>query len=272
MRGTQGRTVVKHDLDALGAVVAAIHPALQRGRHEACRDVGVCSVAETGAVGPDGVLEHRRADVVPVDDRQVGRGVELTGGGVRRLQYLGVLVVDHRLGGVYLALQQGQHVEALLYQVVVATGIHAGPTGTGQELELVAPTPVADNLPGQVGRAVDARIGPRDLKRARTLEYLRHVDDVHATLTRHQRLGHPGHGEVHRSGGQLLLRSDVHTALVDGHIQAVTLVDPIIQGGVVAGELGLGDPLQLQRHLVHRVAVTGTGRCLTVATGRGEQG
>ena len=48
------------------------------------------------------------------------------------------------------------------------------------------------------------------------------------------------------AGGEHVLRDDVGTALLDGDVEALVLVEPLLDGGVVAGELRLCHPLQLQ--------------------------
>ena len=62
-----------------------------------------------------------------------------------------------------------------------------------------------------------------------------------------ERLGHPGDREVHRAVGQLLLRDDVDAALDDLDVQALVGVETLVLRREVAGELRLGEPLQLER-------------------------
>ena len=50
--------------------------------------------------------------------------------------------------------------------------------------------------------------------------------------------------------GQHRLRDDVDAALEDLHVEAVLLVEALVLGGEVARELGLGEPLQLQLHVL----------------------
>ena len=262
MRRAQRRAVVEHNVYAIVEVVAAVDPPLKRGGHETSGDVLVARIGKSTATGPNSVLEHGRADVIPVDDRQVGRLVEGAGRRVHRLENLRVLVVDHRLGGVDLAAQQGQHVEALAHQIEVGTGIKARLAGSGQQLELVAPAPVTDNLSCEVGWIVDARVGPGHLEGAGALEDLGHVDDVGSLFTRDEGLRDPRDSKVHRAGSQLLLGHDVHTALENRHVKAVVPVDAVVHGRVVARKLGLGNPLKLQAHRVDRIAVAGSHRNL----------
>ncbi len=71
-----------------------------------------------------------------------------------------------------------------------------------------------------------------------------------------QRLGHPGEGEVDVAVGEVLLRNDVDAGLDDLDVEAVTLEDARVAGRDVAGELRLDRPLQAQRDLVDRCAIT----------------
>ena len=72
--------------------------------------------------------------------------------------------------------------------------------------------------------------------------------------------GHPGDGEVGLPVGEDLLRHDVDGALEDLDVEAVVVVEPLVDGGEVATELRLGDPLQLQRHVVGALALAGVLR------------
>ena len=80
-------------------------------------------------------------------------------------------------------------------------------------------------------------------------------DDVGTLLPAGERLGHPGDREVDVAVGELGLRHDLDAALDDGDVEAHVLVEALVEGGVVAGELRLGEPLQLQAHLVGGLAV-----------------
>ena len=103
-------------------------------------------------------------------------------------------------------------------------------------------------LPAKSSDRRDAGVGERHLQRARALEDLGDVDDVGALLASLQRLGHPGDGEVGLAVGEHLLRHDVDAALDDLDVEAAVLVEALVDRREVAAELGLGDPLQLQRH------------------------
>ena len=176
---------------------------------------------------------------------EVGRLVELAGRRVRRLQHLRVLVVRHGLGGVDLAVEQRLHVELLLDERDVG-GRDPRLRHAGEQLELVAEAPVADLLAAQVGGRRDPLVRERHLVGARTLEDLRDVGDARALLARGERLGHPGDRVVGLALREHRLRDDVHAALEDLHVEPALLVEALVDGGEVAGELALGHPLQLQ--------------------------
>ena len=252
MRPAQSGRVVEHDVHALLGIVAAVDPAHQRRLHELDRGLVVRGVVvKAVGVGPQRILEHGRAHVVPVDDVQVLGLVELAGVGVDRLEHLGVLVVDHRLGGVDLAADQGQHVEVLLHQLHVAVRVEPVLAQPGQKLELVAEAPVAHRAALQVGDRGDARVGEGHLQGGAALEHLGDVGDVDALFSWHQAPRHPRHREVGRAGVQHRGRHDLHASLEDLHVQPVVLVDAGGHGRVVARELRLGEPLQLQRDVDH---------------------
>ena len=77
--------------------------------------------------------------------------------------------------------------------------------------------------------------------------------------------GHPGDGEVGLPVRQHLLRHDVDAALQDLDVQAVLVVEPLVDRRQVAGELRLDEPLQLQRHIVDGLALGG----VTAGSSRG---
>ena len=80
-----------------------------------------------------------------------------------------------------------------------------------------------------------------------------------ASFTLGECLGHPRDGEVDRTGRERLLRRDVHATLDDLDVQAGLLVEALIDRGEIAGELRLGDPLQLQLDLLHLTGRGGLG-------------
>jgi hypothetical protein len=56
------------------------------------------------------------------------------------------------------------------------------------------------------------------------------------------------------SARQVMGRRHVRPAGVDRHVEAGVLVVALVLGDVIAGELRLGDPFELDRHLVGRVS------------------
>jgi hypothetical protein len=96
-------------------------------------------------VGPEAVLEHCRADLVPVDDVEVGGLVQLARGRVDRLEHERVFVVDHRLRGHHVTLQEAVHREGLLH-VRDRRGAEARLGEARVELIFIAVSPVADRL------------------------------------------------------------------------------------------------------------------------------
>jgi hypothetical protein len=161
-------------------------------------------------------------------------------------------------------LQQGLHVELLLGESDVLARVDPG-LHAGEELELVAEAPVADLLALEVGRGGDVLVLERDLQRPRALEDLADVGDAGALLARLQRLGHPGDRVVGAPLRQLGLGHDVGAALEDLDVEPGVLVEALLQRGEVAGELGLGEPLQLQLDLGQLLGAAGGG-------GRGARG
>ena len=173
------------EITALLGVVPAHHPTLDRSGHEARGDVGIRRVVgETAGIGPDGILEHADSDLLVGDHAEVLGCVQLPGVGILRFEDLGVLVVRHRLGGVDLAFEQADHVELLLDERDVVRRVETGLGQGGEDLVLVAESPVADVAPFEVLRTRDARVDERDLQGARALEDLGDVDDVRAGLSR----------------------------------------------------------------------------------------
>ena len=56
--------------------------------------------------------------------------------------------------------------------------------------------------------------------------------------------------DVGAAAGDHLLRRDVRAARLDRHVEAFRLVEALVLGDVIAGELRLRDPFELQRDLV----------------------
>ena len=196
-------------------------------------------------------MQHGRAHVVPVDDRQVFGLEQLAGVGIDGLEHLGVLVVDHRLGGVDVAVDERGHVEVLLHESDIALGVETNADEAGEELELVAESPVPHQFALEVGRAGDAGVSERHLQGAAALEHLGDVGDVQALLAGHQSARHPRDGEVGCSGIQDRGRHDVDSAVDDGHLEAHVLIEPEITGCKETGELRLRNPLELERYVLN---------------------
>ena len=124
-----------------------------------------------------------------------------------------------------------------------------GPPGAGRRAARTRCRSPSCRRCGRRGpRARDLGVGEGHLQRAAALEDLPDVGDVGALLDRDQRLGHPGDREVRPAGVQDGLRDDVDAALEDRDVQPGVLVEALVDRREVAGELRLGEPLQLQRH------------------------
>ena len=82
------------------------------------------------------------------------------------------------------------------------------------------------------------------------LERLGDVDHRRALLARRQRRRHPVDDDVGAAARQHLLGRDVRAAGLDRHVEPFVLVEALVLGDVIAGELRLRDPFELQRHLV----------------------
>ena len=103
-------------------------------------------------------------------------------------------------------------------------------------------------LPSKSATDVDAVAGARDLQRARLLEHLRDVGQLDAGgLERAEHLRNPGDREVDVARDERVLRDDVAARRDDVDVvEALVLEVALVEGHVVAGELGLRQPLQLQ--------------------------
>ncbi len=237
--GAERRPGGEHDVGAGLDVVAAVHPTLDRRRDEPRRQVHVGGiVGQAAGVGPDRVLEHADADVLVGDDVEVLRRVELAGIGVHGLEHLGVLVVGHRLGGVDAAVEQTDHVEVLGDERDVGCRDRGPPAPRAAKISYSLPKPqLPIVLPAKSAGRGDAGIGERHLQRARALEDLGDVGDVGARLTAGECLRHPCDREVGVAVGELRLRHDLDATFEDLEVDALLLVEALVEGGVVAGEL-----------------------------------
>ena len=128
-------------------------------------------------------------------------------------------------------------------------------------------------LPRRSAGAADRLVLEGHLQRAGPLEDLADVGDLRALLAGGERLRHPGDRVVGLALGEHGLRHDVDAALEDLDVEALVAEEALVDGGEVAGELGLGDPLQLQLHL-GRPAAGGVAAAVVVgaAAGGGQQG
>ena len=214
-------------------------------------------IGETTRIRPDRVLQHADADLLVADDAEVLRLVQLARVGVDRLEDLGVLVVRHRLGSIDRPVEQRDHVELLADEVHVGGRIETCLADRREQLVLVAEAPVADVLSGEVRRRRDSCIGEAHLQGSGALVDLGDVGDVGTGFAAGERLGHPREREVDVAVRELRLRHDLDAALDDADVEAHVVVEALVLGGVVAGELGLGEPLQLQADRLWRLAVAG---------------
>ena len=82
------------------------------------------------------------------------------------------------------------------------------------------------------------------------LERLRDVHQRHALLARRQRRGHPVEDDIGPAAADHLARIDVGSARLDIDVEPEILVEALVLGDVVAGELRLGHPFELQGELV----------------------
>ena len=263
MSRPQGRSIGEDHVDTIVEIVQTVDPTPERRGEESDCYVLVARLGNPFCIDPHRILKHCRADVVEVDDVQILRLVQLTGIGVDRLQHLGVLVVDHRLGGVDIAVEQSIHGEVLTNQLDILDAELGN--GRGQ-FELVAEPPVPDLLPGPVLGRFDPGVGQRNLESARPFEHLGDVDDVGAALKGDQGLGHPSQTELGATGGEHLLGNYVDPALEYLDIETLIGVEAVVEGDVVPGELGLGEPLQLQGHLIYLIAILGNCSPVAVVT------
>src|SRR6267143_1182722 len=148
-------------------------------------DVLVARLREPGLPHEDVVLEHPCADLVEVDDVELGRRVKLAGFWVLLFEHLRVLVVDHGLRRIDLAVQKKRHVERLGHDGDVARLGRIDPdlAHRGVELGLVPEAPRPDLLALPVFGLGDVLVLERDLERARALEDLGDIHEVRSRFT-----------------------------------------------------------------------------------------
>ena len=92
------------------------------------------------------------------------------------------------------------------------------------------------------------------------------VHDVGARLAAGKCFGYPCEGKVDVAVGQLRLRHDLDAALDNGDIETLIGIETLVDRCVVAGELRLREPLQLQTHRFGRRAFC--RRCRFFGSGR----
>src|SRR3954447_13301921 len=245
------RAVREHDVRALLNVVAAVRPTLERRGEEVRRRLLVRLARDPVTAREDAVLEHSGADVLQLDDVQVVERVELAGLRVLRLEHLRELVVRHRRRSIDLAIQERVHVERLVEDLdaLILRRVHAVLRQRGEELELVAAAPDADRLVAHLRDRVDAGVLEADLRHPRTREDLRDVDEVRTGVAGCEEARQPVDPELGLAAGHDLLGRDARPADLDVDVESELLVEALRLGRVVAGELGLRDPFQLERDL-----------------------
>ena len=84
------------------------------------------------------------------------------------------------------------------------------------------------------------------------LEGLRDVDQGLAFFARGEGGGHPVDDHIGAAARDHLFGRDVGPAWLDGDVEPLVLVEALVLGDVIARELGLRHPFELQRHLVVR--------------------
>ena len=124
-------------------------------------------------------------------------------------------------------------------------------------------------LPSKSATRLDAVAGPRDLQGARLLEDLRDVGQLDAGgLEGAEHLRHPGDREVDVAGDEGILRHDVAAGGDDlDVVEALLLEVALVERDVVAGELRLRQPLQLQLDRGERLEVAASPPALASGDG-----
>jgi hypothetical protein len=196
---------------------------------------------------------------------QVGELVEVVRVGVLRLEHLGELVVGHRRGGVDLAVQEEVHVEGLRDDVHVLLRVEAVLGQRGEELVLVPAEPDTDLLALQLLDVRDAAVGPRDLRHPGAGEDLGDVDDLTALVACREQVVEPVDAEVRLAAEHGLLGDDVRPAHLDVDVEVLVVVVALLESGVVAGELRLRHPLELERDLGRLLGGTRRGASASAA-------
>jgi len=128
------------------------------------------------------------------------------------------------------------------------------------ELELVAAAPDADLFLAHLLDRRDARVLVRQLGHAAAREDLRDVDEVAALVACRQEAWEPVDPELGLAARHDLLGRDVRPADLQRDVQAVLVVVALLLRRVVAGELRLRHPLELERDVVLLRAARASGR------------
>jgi hypothetical protein len=152
-------------------------------------------------------------------------------------------------------LQERLDIEALLqdrHPLLAACGRDAELAHPGQERVLVAGGPDAERVARKIPGLLDARVPAAGEHHAGPIEDLGDVDQGHALLACRQRRRHPFHDHIGAAARDHLRRCDVGPARHDGDVEADLVIKSLLFGDIVAGELRLRDPFELQGQLVRR--------------------
>ena len=194
----------------------------------------------------DPVLERARSEIRHLEDVELVLRVQLARVRVLDLEHLRELVVGHRGGRIHLSAQEEVHVERLRDDLDVLLRIEAVLRERREQLVLVPAEPDPDLLALELRDLVEAAVLPRHLGHPRAGEDLRDVDEVLPLVTGREQAVEPVDAELGLSAEDDLLGDDVRPAGPDRDVEALVLVETLVDGGVVAGELRLDDPLALE--------------------------
>ena len=244
-----GGVIVEHDLGSFLRVLARPFPALHRGRNELRHLLDESRILELVFHHIEAVFHRGDALVFVFEhDQLVGRNAAVN--------HLPIFVVGHGRHAIRLLLEQWIDVEALLQH------LHATCGTIGLETELrhpaeerifIAVEPDAERAALQISRCLDAGFGAAGQHHAGTLERLGDIDQWHTLFAGRESRWHPVDNNVSAAACEHLWRSHVRAARLDRDINAGILVETLVLRDVIACELGLRDPFQLQRHLVCRM-------------------
>jgi hypothetical protein len=145
------------------------------------------------------------------------------------------------------------YIEALLHHLDAigrAVGLEFEFAHPVEERIFVAVEPHPERAPLEVLWLLDAGVGAACQLQAGALERLRNIDHRGALFPRRQGRRQPVDHDIGAAARQHLFRRDVRAARLDRHVQPFRFVEALVLGGVIAGELRLGDPFELQRDFV----------------------